>query len=60
MKKMSRSLFFLTCVALVIPETSVAGDVVNVHFTPAVREYCHVLRFPSGWQMPPSVREQKW
>jgi len=32
--------------------TAPAVDVVEVNWNPTVREYCHVLRFPLGWQMP--------
>jgi hypothetical protein len=38
--------------ALAIPQSIPARDLVAVKWTPKVREYCHVLRFPQGWQMP--------
>jgi hypothetical protein len=56
MKKLGRLISFLACAALIAPGIIVAGDVVKVDFNAAVREYCHVLRFPSGWQMPRFIR----
>jgi hypothetical protein len=40
---------------LITPGVGLAGDVVKVKFNAVVQEYCHVLKFPSGWQMPKSV-----
>jgi hypothetical protein len=37
---------------LLLLSTGVARDVVDVKFNPQVHEYCHILNFSSGWQMP--------
>jgi len=34
--------------------TSLGGDIVRLNWTASMREYCHVLTFPSGWKMPMS------
>jgi hypothetical protein len=57
MKTFTRPLVFLACAAL-IPIAGLAGDVVQMQFNPSVREYCHIVRFPSGWQMPKVVLEK--
>ena len=29
------------------------GDIVDVTLTPALRKYCHIIRFPQGWKIQP-------
>jgi hypothetical protein len=29
------------------------GDIVDVTLTPALRKYCHIVRFPQGWKIQP-------
>jgi len=33
-------------------DTADASDVVQMDLNSAAKEYCHILRFPAGWQMP--------
>jgi hypothetical protein len=58
MKKFARSQFVLSCVMLTALCVIAAGDVIEVDLNESAREFCHVLRFPLGWQMPRSVRER--
>jgi len=50
-KKFNR-LLLLGFAALAIPGIGRTKDPVAVKWSPAVHEYCRVLRFPQGWQMP--------
>ena len=36
---------------------SIFGPPVDVRITPAIREYCHVIRFPQGWIAPLPLRQ---
>ena len=45
---------------LTAPGIGTAPDVVDVDLNAAAREYCHVLRFPSGWQTEKSVVPPKF
>ena len=33
-----------------------AAEGVDVKITPAIQEYCHIVRFPQGWSITPYVR----
>jgi hypothetical protein len=43
-------------VAWLLATACFAGENVDVNVTPAMREYCHIVRFPQGWTVPPPVR----
>ena len=49
-KKFNR-LLLLGFAALAIPGIGRTKDPVAVKWSPAVHEYCRVLRFPQGWQI---------
>jgi hypothetical protein len=34
---------------------SIFGPSVDVKITPAIKEYCHIVRFPQGWAMMPFI-----
>jgi hypothetical protein len=55
MNRFNRSTLFLAAAMLAAPGMSRAADAVEVDLNAAAREYCHVLRFPSSWQMPNRV-----
>jgi len=44
----------LVCAGLLMPGVGSARDFVEVDLKPAVREYCHIVRFP-GWKAPQSI-----
>jgi hypothetical protein len=50
MHRLRSSGSLLAWAALFAPGTCLARDPVEVNFNPATREYCHVVRFPLGWQ----------
>ena len=52
MKKFTRLTFLLACTALFASSLCLGKDVVIVKWNASVREYCHVLGFSTGWQMP--------
>jgi hypothetical protein len=52
MKKLSKAVSLLASAAWLTPGMGLARDAVEVNFNAAVREYCHVVRFPSGWHLP--------
>jgi hypothetical protein len=58
MYKLSKTVFLYSFAALSIPGISLGRDPVQVKFSPATQEYCHVLRFPVGWPMPVFVLQK--
>src|ERR1700730_19044675 len=54
MSRISR-LIILVSAAITMQQIGAGRDVVEVRFDPALQEFCHVLRFPVGWQMPKFV-----
>jgi hypothetical protein len=54
-QQFNRTTALLVLAALAAPGIGTAADVVEVDLNAAAREYCHALRFPSGWQMPSSA-----
>jgi hypothetical protein len=55
--KLLRSVLVLALV-LFARDSADAADVVSLDLNAATKEYCHVLRFPSGWQMPRYFEEK--
>ena len=53
MKRFASPILFLGFAVLGAPEPGVARDVVELKLDAATREYCHLLRFPSGWRTDP-------
>src|ERR1700687_542566 len=50
MKRLSRFASLLACTSFMVG-TGSARDAVEVNLNAAVREYCHLVRFPSGWRL---------
>jgi len=46
----------LTVAILVGSCAAIARDAVQVDLNAAARQYCHILNFPGGWQLPRSIR----
>jgi hypothetical protein len=57
-KRFNKPNVLLASAMLLLPGTGFARDAVEVNFNAAVREYCHVLRFPLGWQMVKFVQDE--
>lgn len=55
MERFGRRVILLVFVIPAIARLAPAGDIVRIKFNPTVNEYCHILRFPLGWQMPKFV-----
>lgn len=47
-----RGVIQLVCAVLLFVGHANADNILKVNLDAAVREYCHVLRFPEGWRMP--------
>jgi hypothetical protein len=56
MYKSSRVVFLLVLASLVAPGVGLARDPVEVNYNALTREFCHVVRFPLGWQMFPDEK----
>jgi hypothetical protein len=54
MKRFGSSLLFIPAIVC-LAQAGLARDTVEVQWNSTVREYCHILRFPQGWQMPKFV-----
>jgi hypothetical protein len=54
MKRFSSILLFIPAIVC-LPQTGLARDTLEVQWNADVREYCHLLRFPQGWQIPKFV-----
>lgn len=54
----NRTVSLVTWAALLTAETGLARDWVKVNFDSIVREHCHVVLFPLGWQTIPFVKNQ--
>lgn len=52
MFRFNKSGYILVSLALWLPVSSFARDYLEVSFDALTREYCHIVHFPSGWQMP--------
>jgi hypothetical protein len=52
MKNLNKTTFISAYAALWMAGAVSARDVVQPKMNAAVQEYCHVVRFPSGWQNP--------
>jgi hypothetical protein len=50
MCKFNKTLSLLVCAALFPLGIALARDPLEVNFNDLTREYCHVVRFPLGWQ----------
>jgi hypothetical protein len=46
-----RNTLVIILMGLPIAKVTRGSDPVDVKLTPAMREYCHVLRFPRGWKL---------
>src|SRR5579859_4690384 len=58
MKRYSKRIRAFLVTALLFAGTLAGGDVVEVTRDAAVKEFCHVVRFPGGWHMPLFVQNQ--
>jgi hypothetical protein len=54
MTRFSSFLLFIPAIVC-LAQTGLARDTVEVQWNSTVRECCHLLRFPQGWQMPKFV-----
>jgi hypothetical protein len=50
MYKFNKTLSLVVCAAFFPLGMALARDPLEVNFNPLTREYCHVVRFPLGWQ----------